>query len=563
MTEQKFGYETIGTFGYAGIENRVQGSVFPCSYDGIADSITAALRKEGDPWTGRVKCLVYRHSDLKRIGVTKERTLTLTGTYKWYTFTFASPKPLDAGTDYILAVWAEDVPGVTGAMVARDDPGWAQGHYQDVTYSTPPDPLVPMHWWSLASIYCTLTTTPPAPEAPTCRTDDASAIHQNDAKLHGMVTHDGYLTCQARFQYGKTIAYGKNTSWQRGKHTNDAVGQLISGLAKGITYHFIFQVQNPHVGSRVSGDDKTFTTSTTARGTLSVSAVSDEEVIKARVQVNGDFHNTSFEVDLEPGNYILNATYQSQTLPPQTAVITAGKTTTVTLRFTAMYKLTILLTPLEEITFTLNGSDKTTPFEQEMPSGAYTIVMPSSIQINNDIYSFSQWEDNSTNPSRTLSLTRDLTVTATYVKTAIIDPLTGITIPIIAEIEGAGPINQRQMKDVMREVVGQGGDLSDDNPLPVEVEPGSALGHGQQTVPTPGTAVRLTATSTPIVSVTVKSLISNIGIVYVGGPGLSADGYELAPNGRDSVSFDVDNLTDVWVDAAVADEGVSFVYLVS
>ncbi len=96
----------------------------------------------------------------------------------------------------------------------------------------------------------------------------------------------------------------------------------------------------------------------------------------------------------------------------------------------------------------------------------------------------------------------------------------------------------------------------------VGVLPGSAVGSGQTVVAAAGTRVQLTATSTPILSVTVKALSTNTGIVYVGGADVSAaNGLELI-NPGESVSVDVDNLTDVWIDAAVNGEGVSYIYLV-
>lgn len=461
----KFGYEPDLTT-QVSIEDDARAVKARCQKNGTADSITVRLRVTFGPHN--IKCALHDSSGkILQNGVTQVRNIGIQPPTPT-TFIFVGTKPvLKADTDYFISVFAEGTLGDAYAyygVVA----GWTMRADSSELYPTYPNPLDMVEWGNYAvSIFCSYTPGPPVPGPPTCRTNDASTVHQNDATLQGTVTHDGNLTCQARFQYGKTAQYGTNTSWQDGKHTNDAISQLISGLAKGTTYHFRLQVQNPHEGSIANGSDKTFTTSTTTRGTLSVSAVSDGEAIKARVGVNGAFYDTPFEVDLEPGSYILNATYQSQTLPPQTVVITAGETTTVTLRFTAMYTLTVLSAPLEEIAFTLDGSDQTTPFEQEMPSGTYTIVMPSSIQIGNDIYSFSQWEDISTNPSRTLSLTRDLTVTATYVKAATVDPLTGIIIPIVDEIEGTGPINQRQMKDVMQEVFGGGKDISEENPLQV------------------------------------------------------------------------------------------------
>ena len=90
---------------------------------------------------------------------------------------------------------------------------------------------------------------------------------------------------------------------------------------------------------------------------------------------------------------------------------------------------------------------------------------------------------------------------------------------------------------------------------------GRSIGSGQQTVATAGTRVQLTTTNTPIWSVTVKALAGNTGDIYVGGADVAAaNGFVLAAT--ESISLDVDNLTDVWIDAAVNGEGVSYIYLV-
>lgn len=93
-----------------------------------------------------------------------------------------------------------------------------------------------------------------------------------------------------------------------------------------------------------------------------------------------------------------------------------------------------------------------------------------------------------------------------------------------------------------------------------QLSPGRAIRSGQQTVTTVGTRVQLSTTSTSILSVTVKALEGNTGTIYVGGSNVSSsNGYELSSS--EPVSLDVDNLTDVYIDASVAGEGVSFIYV--
>lgn len=90
-------------------------------------------------------------------------------------------------------------------------------------------------------------------------------------------------------------------------------------------------------------------------------------------------------------------------------------------------------------------------------------------------------------------------------------------------------------------------------------------------VSTPGTAVRLadsprTPSITPI-SVTVQALPTNTGNVTVGdsavvaGPGTqpspTARGITLRP--YDAISIDVADISDIWVDAVTANDGVTWV----
>lgn len=96
----------------------------------------------------------------------------------------------------------------------------------------------------------------------------------------------------------------------------------------------------------------------------------------------------------------------------------------------------------------------------------------------------------------------------------------------------------------------------------VAILPGASVGSGHQTVAAAGSRVQLTTTSTPILSVTVKALAGNTGTIYVGGSNVSAaNGYELVAG--EPISLDVDNLTDVYIDAGVNGEGVSYIYVMA
>lgn len=160
-----FGYQVIGTLGTTrNILNSIVGSVFTCPDAGTANSITVYLHIGGS--AGRkVKCAIYKHSDLSLVKATNERLDIPITTPGWYTFTFPAPDPELAAGDYILVAWglAQGVP-IFGYLYWDDgngpDPG-NQGHYEDRVYDGFPGTMtVGGHEDRKYSIYCTYTPAP-------------------------------------------------------------------------------------------------------------------------------------------------------------------------------------------------------------------------------------------------------------------------------------------------------------------------------------------------------------------------------------------------------------------
>jgi len=79
------------------------------------------------------------------------------------------------------------------------------------------------------------------------------------------------------------------------------------------------------------------------------------------------------------------------------------------------HSFSIQSTPITGIQFTKNGVTEVTSYLETLEEGLYTIVMPASATVGVDVYNFSQWEDGSTDPSRNVTLTAGMTLTATYV----------------------------------------------------------------------------------------------------------------------------------------------------
>lgn len=106
----------------------------------------------------------------------------------------------------------------------------------------------------------TLTTEAAIPDVivPTVDTIGAASITPWSGTVLGRLTDDGGEACEVRFQWGETIAYGNNTSWQTGKITGDDFEQTITGLDPYTLYHFRAQAKNTM--GIASGVDMTFMT---------------------------------------------------------------------------------------------------------------------------------------------------------------------------------------------------------------------------------------------------------------------------------------------------------------
>lgn len=159
-----FGYETIGgsslLISDVGVEN-ITGSVFTITENGVGESITVALKRNA-AGSDKVKCAIYKHSDLSFVGVTEERTLSLTTSLVWYTFNFVVSKPnFTQNVEYILVVWADYTNSYMSIAVAASAADLT--HQQNIVYNGFPNPYDPIHCPSavICSIYCTYI--PPSP----------------------------------------------------------------------------------------------------------------------------------------------------------------------------------------------------------------------------------------------------------------------------------------------------------------------------------------------------------------------------------------------------------------
>lgn len=78
--------------------------------------------------------------------------------------------------------------------------------------------------------------------------------------------------------------------------------------------------------------------------------------------------------------------------------------------------LNIYSSPINDVSFTINGTIYVTPLSVAMNEGTYVITMPESTTENGTTYNFKNWDDNSTNPTRTINLSSNMSLTAYYEK---------------------------------------------------------------------------------------------------------------------------------------------------
>jgi len=92
---------------------------------------------------------------------------------------------------------------------------------------------------------------------------------------------------------------------------------------------------------------------------------------------------------------------------------------TLTATYAEGFVLGITSSPVT-VTFQINSVAQTTPFLQTLATGTYVITLPTEVPATPlaGKYVFSQWNDGSTNPTRSLALATDTNLAATYVYVA-------------------------------------------------------------------------------------------------------------------------------------------------
>lgn len=88
------------------------------------------------------------------------------------------------------------------------------------------------------------------------------------------------------------------------------------------------------------------------------------------------------------------------------------------------------------------------------------------------------------------------------------------------------------------------------------------IGDGSQTVTTAGTRVQLTSTVTPCRLVNIFAKAGNTGNIFVGGSTVSSTRGMVLEQARSTDWFPIDDLSKIYIDAAISSDGVQYAYVV-
>ena len=109
------------------------------------------------------------------------------------------------------------------------------------------------------------------------------------ATLNGQITDDGGLPCEARFEYGLTLALGTFTPWFGGALvTGETFSQVVTGLAGNVVYYFRAHARNSQ-GSATAGGIMLF--SATSQAPAEVATLAATGITENVAVLNGQVIN--------------------------------------------------------------------------------------------------------------------------------------------------------------------------------------------------------------------------------------------------------------------------------
>lgn len=155
--------------------------------------------------------------------------------------------------------------------------------------------------------------------------------------------------------------------------------------------------------------------SLTPQGQLSINTTP----VNGAVFLNSSFWGTApVSRQVDTGTYIVSFGALPGYVSPADQVVTVlqNTTTATTGVYTQIpsHSMTVNSGPITGVNFTIDGELHQTNWAASLMEGSHTVSMPSLWIVDTQTYNFKQWEDNNTDPSRTLSLSTDTIINATY-----------------------------------------------------------------------------------------------------------------------------------------------------
>ena len=104
-----------------------------------------------------------------------------------------------------------------------------------------------------------------------------------------------------------------------------------------------------------------------------------------------------------------------RTAPPKPISFDENDVIHVSPKAPPTHELSVSSSPISGVTFTLNGTNRKTPFSSSLEEGSYTVVMPLNLTVAGKVYSFVEWDNGIISPIRSIDLTKYTAITAYYV----------------------------------------------------------------------------------------------------------------------------------------------------
>jgi len=103
-----------------------------------------------------------------------------------------------------------------------------------------------------------------------------------------------------------------------------------------------------------------------------------------------------------------------RTMPPKPYTFDPSDVVHVSPKAPPTHELSVSSSPISDVKFTLDGTNRTTPFSSSLEAGSYTVAMPLNVTVNGKEYSFVEWDNGVTSPIRSIDLTKYTAITAYY-----------------------------------------------------------------------------------------------------------------------------------------------------